>query len=83
MSKLFTLQVPDFAKGLLMVVLGAVLTTLEQVVSTGGFSAVNWSAVALVAVNAGLAYLVKQFGTDSQGTAFGIAATTTNTRVAP
>lgn len=83
MSKLFSLQTQDFAKGLVVFVLGAVITTLEQVISTGGFSAINWSAVALVAVNACLAYMVKQFGTNSQGTSFGIAATTTNKNVAP
>ena len=75
MSKLFRLSLPDWIKGFLMVVLGAVLTTLEQTLSTGGFSTVNWSTVTLVGVNAGIAYLIKNYFTTSQGAAFGLKST--------
>jgi hypothetical protein len=75
MSNLFSLAYQDWLKGFLVAVIGAVLTALEQVLNSSGFSGISWQHIALVGITAGIAYLIKQFFTDSNGVAFGIKAT--------
>lgn len=83
MSKFGTLELPDYVKGILVAVIGAVLTTIEQALTSGGFGAIDFGAVALVAVNAGIGYLLKNFFTNAQGVAFGIKSTKVIDNVAP
>lgn len=68
-SKLFSLNWADLAKGLVMAVIGAVLTAAYQALSIGG--PIDLKAMATVALLAGLAYIIKNFFSDSQGKVFG------------
>lgn len=68
MSKLFQLTSSDAVKGLVMAVIGAVLTFLEQFFATGAnFTAIDWLQVLNVALVAGIGYLVKNFFSDKDG----------------
>ena len=77
MSKLFTLTSNDYAKGLVVAVLAAVLTWLAQVVGAPGFdfATFSYAEIVRVALVAALAYLGKNFSTDNQGKVMGIEAT--------
>ncbi len=66
---IFTLNWRDFAKGLVMAVLAAVLFFLEDAIKSG--SAIDWNLVLRVAYSTGLTYLLKNYFTDQQGKLFG------------
>jgi hypothetical protein len=72
MSNLYKLQAPDWVKGLVTTVIGAVLVTLEQAITTGGFSAIDWKMVGGIALTTGISYLVKNFFSDSEGKVLGV-----------
>ena len=76
MSQLFTLQSNDFIKGLAVAVFAAVITWLAQVVGAPGFdfTALSYTEIVRVAVVAALAYLAKNFSTDSQGKIAGVVS---------
>ena len=66
-SKLFTLNVRDFLKGLLVAVLTAVITFAYEAIQTGElFSMAALKKMGLVALGAMLAYLLKNLFTNSQ-----------------
>lgn len=69
MSKLFTLNVRDFIKGLVMAVIGAVLTGLYQAVAAGMTPDIR--SMLTVGALAGLSYLIKNLFTTSDGKVFG------------
>lgn len=64
-SKQFTLNIPDLLKGLLVAVIGAVLTVLETSISSNNFH-FDWKAIGIVAVTTGVSYLLKNFFTPAQ-----------------
>ncbi len=66
MSMLWKLNTSDFVKGIITAVLTAVLTSVYEVIKTGSF-AINWSSVLLVGLAAGIGYVLKNLGTDSEG----------------
>jgi hypothetical protein len=66
MSNLFSLNLNDFWKGLIVTVLMAVLTTTYEVIGAGSL-AINWQSVLIAGLGAGIAYLIKNLGTDSTG----------------
>jgi hypothetical protein len=66
-SKLFTLNAPDWLKGLFIAFVTALLTGIYQAFQTG--AALNWvtlKPVLYTAIAAGLSYLIKNFLTNSQ-----------------
>jgi hypothetical protein len=67
MSDYLKLNSRDFLKGIIMAILGAVFTTLYQVISQGGFSALNIQQILLVAVLAALSYITKNLFSDDSG----------------
>lgn len=75
MSGVFNLNWKDVLNGLITSVIGALLTFFYQLIDPclsviQGISchvSVNWDAVLIVAVGAGLSYLVKRFGSNNQG----------------
>lgn len=75
MSSVFNLDWKDLINGLITSVIGAVLTFLYQlfdpclsiIKGIPCHVSVNWSAVGIIAVGAGLSYLVKRFGSNDQG----------------
>lgn len=68
-STLFSLNWSDIAKGLVMAVLGAVLTALYQGLIAG--TPLNVEQFLLVGATAGLSYVIKNFFSDSSGKVFG------------
>ena len=61
-SSLFSLDFKDLAKGFLVAIGGAVITTVETTIQAGT-SALNWHAIGGVALASGLSYLGKNFFT--------------------
>jgi hypothetical protein len=72
-SGIGTLFKSDWIKGLVVAVLGAALSPIANAVQ-GGFSW-NWKTAAGYGAVAGVAYIVKNLGTDSSGKLLGIEAT--------
>ena len=64
-SSLFSLNMADLGKGLLVAVGGAVITAIEIVIQAGSFS-FDWKAIGSVALAAGLSYLGKNFFTPAK-----------------
>jgi hypothetical protein len=64
-SSLFSLDLRDLGKGLLVAVGGAVIATIETSINAGSLS-LNWPSIGSVALAAGLAYLGKNFLTPAQ-----------------
>lgn len=71
MNKIFTLQVKDFIKGLVVAVLSAVVIALYSMVRAPGFTwaAIDLNEISVVAVGALLGYLSKQFVSSDNGRA--------------
>jgi hypothetical protein len=65
-SKLFKLNLNDFTKGLVVVLLTAVVSTLYQAYISVP-PKVDWNLVLNNSILAGLGYILKQVGTNSQG----------------
>lgn len=64
-SKQFTVNLSDVNKGLIMAVIGAVISPIIESLNAGQFS-IDWKHVAAGAITAGLGYLMKNFFTPSQ-----------------
>lgn len=76
-SELFSLSVQDWLKGLLVAVLGAVVSVIQTSITAESFT-FDWQSIWKVALAAGLAYLSKQFFT---GTPKAIQIDTTKTDI--
>jgi len=59
-SSQFTLNWRDAAKGLLVAVIGAVLTAVQNSLANGEIT-FNWKQIGIVALTTGVAYLLKNF----------------------
>lgn len=72
-SDLFKLNGSDFAKGLVVAVLAAVLGSIQAGLSGHGldFASYNWGSILDIAVTAGIGYLAKNFISDSSGRVLG------------
>ena len=66
MSKLFSLNLKDFAKGLFLVVLTAVITVIYTTLQAGSLN-FDWKMIGSTALIAGLSYILKQLTTNSKG----------------
>jgi len=64
-SSLFSLNLTDLGKGLLVAVGGAAITAVENVMQAGSLS-FDWKAIGSVALAAGLSYLGKNFFTPAK-----------------
>lgn len=69
LSTLFHLNWADLAKGIVMAVIGAILTAIYQAVSAG--MTIDIRSMATVGLLAGLSYIIKNWFSDSQGRVFG------------
>ena len=67
LSTLFTLNVQDFIKGLIMAILGAVIAVIQSSLNAGTFI-FDWTNIWHVALAAIVAYLVKNFFTPAPKT---------------
>jgi len=59
MSNLFSLNVKDAIKGLIVTVLSAVIALVLNLLQNG--SAIDWKSVGITALVAGLGYIAKNF----------------------
>lgn len=64
-SPLFSLDLQDLAKGLLVAVGSAVIAAVETSIRAGSLT-FNWRTIGCVALAAGLSYLGKNFFTPAQ-----------------
>lgn len=64
-SSLFTLNLKDLGKGLLVAVGGAVIATIQTSLQAGSLD-FNWKLIGTVALAAGISYLAKNFFTPAQ-----------------
>lgn len=75
-SGLWTLKMQDLVRGLVTAVFAAVFTWLYGIVSMPDFQigmllSVDWGEVIQISLTTGMAYLAKNFFTDSEGKVFG------------
>lgn len=61
----FTISLKDVARGVLLAIVGAVLTFLQGVWATGQV-VFDWEQIGSVALIAGVSYLIKNFFTPSE-----------------
>lgn len=61
-SKLFSVNIKDLLKGLVMAVLTPCVLIIQQSLEAGSFT-FNWHQIAMAAVAGGTAYLVKNYFT--------------------
>lgn len=66
-SPLFSFNIQDFGKGLLMAVLGALISGLTVGLQSGH---IDYKAIGLGALSGGLGYLTKNFFSNSNGVPF-------------
>lgn len=67
-SKFLNLNLNDFTKGLIVVVLTAIVVGLEQILQTGNLpTVIQLKVIGLATLSAGIAYLVKNFLSNSEG----------------
>lgn len=66
MSTFLNLNVQDLTKGLIVTMLTSVLTIAYNTVSAGSLT-FDWKAIGLAALTSGLAYLMKNLLTNSEG----------------
>ena len=66
MSAFYNLNIQDLAKGLILTILTSVVTIVYNTVSAGSLT-FDWQAIGLTALTSGLAYLMKNFLTNSKG----------------
>ena len=65
-SKLGTVKLSDFWRGLIVAVLMAVLTVIYETIQKGSLD-ISWNPVILAAIGAGVSYLLKNLGTGQGG----------------
>ena len=76
-SGMFSLNIKDVLKGLVMAVLSGVLLPLGAILQTPGFNILqaNWSQVGSIALTGAvtglIAYLIKNYFSNSQGAVLG------------
>lgn len=69
MGKLGTLCANDFVKGLILTVIVAALTVIQNSVSAGTLH-IDWNIMATTTITTAIAYLLKNLGTGSGGRLF-------------
>ncbi len=69
-SEFLKLNNRDWLKGLVMVVISAVLTIVLEVLQNGSLS-FDWNKIAVVGLTAGVAYILKNLGTYQDGKMLG------------
>ena len=70
-SGLFKLNTRDFAKGLVMAVLGALFAYLSTALDPNGSLAIDWNYLLKVALTTGMAYISKNLISDEDGKILG------------
>jgi hypothetical protein len=66
MSTFLNLNIEDLAKGLTLTVLSSILTIVYQTVTAGSLT-FDWKGIGMAALTSGIAYLMKNLLTNSQG----------------
>lgn len=65
-AKLYKLSIADYAKGFMLAVISSLLTGCQMYLSSGKMPTNSeWRVLAMVAIGAGVAYLLKNFFTNS------------------
>ena len=76
-SNIYSINLKDLSKGLVIAILGGFILPLLAAVQTPGFDILtaNWSVILSLGVNGGFAafsgYILKQFFSDKNGLVFG------------
>jgi len=74
MSKFFTIDSSDLIKGAIVTALAAALGAIQQALTGDGLNVVayDWAGILMLSANAGWAYLLKNFFSDSSGAFIGV-----------
>ena len=66
-SSFLSIGQKDFIKGFILAIISAILTGVYGAIQTGKFppDAAGWKAMAIVAIGAGVSYLIKNLFTNS------------------
>ena len=70
MTNLWKINLSDFWRGLIVAVFTSVLAVIYEFVQAGNLD-INWKSVLLAGLGAGIAYLLKNFSSDSNGRVLG------------
>lgn len=72
-SELFTLNVKDLTRGLVVAVLGGVFAALSQVLNVPGFdfATFQWAEIGRIAIISAIGYLAKNLLSDESGKVLG------------
>lgn len=65
-TKLWTIKLSDFWRGLIVAVVMAVLTVIYETIQKGSLE-ISWNSVLLAGIGAGISYLLKNLGTGQGG----------------
>ncbi len=65
-NKQYSLNYRDALRGLLVAVLTATLTAILDALNVNGIDHLNWKAVGIIGLTAGISYLVKNFFTPTE-----------------
>ena len=66
-STFLSLDVKDFIKGLIVTVIGAILTGIYQIINTGGeLTLESLKVIGITGLGAGLSYLLKNYFSNSE-----------------
>lgn len=68
-SNFLSLNLADFAKGLILAILFPVVVKAEEVISTGNLT-FDWKEIGLLALAGAVTYLIKNFFSNSDGIPF-------------
>lgn len=67
-SPFLTLSPKDIFKGFILATITAIITSLYAIINTGTFPTdwATWKTILLIALSAGISYLLKNFATNSK-----------------
>lgn len=67
-SKLFSVNIQDAVKGLIVAVLGVIIAATFDITVTGSLPTIaQWKAIGITGLSAGLGYLIKNFFSNNTG----------------
>lgn len=64
-SEMFSLKIRDFLKGVVTAIIGAVLVFVQQSLTSN--QPIDYKTISVIALTAGLSYIIKNYFSDTDG----------------